>query len=232
MKNRIYVTGDTHGWLGVRKLLTPDFFDMVDWKDFTKDDYIIILGDFGLLWNGSDVEKNILKMLDTMPFTTLFIDGNHENFNMLNSLAVVDWNGGKVHMINDSVIHLMRGQCFNLVGKKFFTMGGGVSQDMHSRTLGLSWWPEELPSRKEYETALNTIEKHNKEFDVILTHSAPADILREINKNFEGDELTTFLQMCVKDEVKYSKWCIGHYHIDREFDDKHMCLYNNITRIV
>lgn len=229
MKNKIYITGDTHGAWGIDKLLRSNFNNGVK---LTKNDYVIILGDFGLVWNNSEEERNTLKKLDLQPFTTLFIDGNHENFNILNSLPVVEWNGGNVHMINDSVIHLMRGQCFNLGGKTFFTMGGGVSQDKHLRIDGLSWWKEELPSRDEYETALDTIEKNNKEFDVILTHSAPTEILKQINPNFEGDELTNFLQMCVKDEVNYSEWAFGHYHIDKVFDNKYYAFYHDVTRIM
>ena len=83
--------------------------------------------------------------------TTLFIDGNHENFEQLNSYAVEQWNGGKVHIIEDNMIHLMRGQIFTIDGLKFFTFGGAYSIDKMSRAEGISWFPEEIPSREEYE---------------------------------------------------------------------------------
>ncbi|WP_260504042.1 hypothetical protein [Paenibacillus illinoisensis] len=72
----------------------------------TKDDYVIIVGDFGLIWDGSNEDRYWLKWLDkTKSFTTLFLDGNHENFDLLEQYPVENWNGGKVHRINKSVIH-------------------------------------------------------------------------------------------------------------------------------
>ena len=37
---------------------------------------------------------------------------------------VAEWHGGKVHRIRPHVLHLMRGQIFELEGCRFFTMGG------------------------------------------------------------------------------------------------------------
>lgn len=33
--------------------------------------------------------------LNDRPFTTLFVDGNHENFDLLNAYPVENWHGGK-----------------------------------------------------------------------------------------------------------------------------------------
>ena len=44
-----------------------------------KDDYVIICGDFGY-WDESKEQKYWLKWLDGKPFTTLWVDGNHENY--------------------------------------------------------------------------------------------------------------------------------------------------------
>ena len=54
-----------------------------------------------------------MDWLEDRPFTTLFCEGNHENFDRLYSYPVEKWNGGNVHKIRPSVIHLMRGQVFN-----------------------------------------------------------------------------------------------------------------------
>ena len=93
----------------------------------TKDDYVIICGDFGGVWNRFEenkYEKHWMDWLEKHPFTTLFCEGNHENFDRLYNYPVEKWNGGNVHKIRPSVIHLMRGQVFQLCGKKFFVFGG------------------------------------------------------------------------------------------------------------
>jgi len=139
----IFITGDTHGEVDIRKFNSRKFSEQ---KNLTKSDFIIITGDFGLLWDGSNEYNYWLKWLSEKNFTTLFIDGNHENFKMLNSYPVITWNGGKAHQITDSVIHLMRGQIFVIDGYKFFTFGGAKSSDKKFRKEGVSWWKEEMPN--------------------------------------------------------------------------------------
>ena len=142
----IFVTGDTHG--DFTRFATGNFPEQ---KEMTKDDFVIICGDFGGVWDGSKTERYWLDWLESKPFTTLFVSGNHENYDMLARLPVEQWNGGKVHIIEDNMIHLMRGQIFTIDGLKFFTFGGAYSIDKMSRAEGISWFPEEIPSREEYE---------------------------------------------------------------------------------
>lgn len=100
------------------------------------------MGDFGLVWNDGKEDLYWRKWLADRNFTTLFIDGNHENFDLLKRYEVVEWHGGKVQFINDSIIHLMRGQVYEIDRKTIFTMGGGTSIDKQFRKPGKSWWPE------------------------------------------------------------------------------------------
>ena len=73
----IYITGDTHIPINLEKLTDEKFPEQ---EQFTKSDYIIITGDFGGIWDGSDEEKFWIRWLNERNFTTLFVDGNHENF--------------------------------------------------------------------------------------------------------------------------------------------------------
>lgn len=128
LKKMIYVTGDIHA--------DPSRFNMDNFpeqKGMNKNDFVIICGDFGLCWEKeeSDREEYWLNWLEKKPFTTLFCDGNHENFTRLNTLSVEEWHGGKVHKLRPHVIHLMRGEMFNLCGKKVFSFGGARSHDIN-----------------------------------------------------------------------------------------------------
>ncbi len=117
----IFVTGDTHGRTDFAKLL----LFVREYPNLTKNDYVIIAGDFGAVWEKETLEED-LKPYRDLPFTVLFVDGNHENFDLLNSYPVEIWNGGKVHKIKSNIIHLMRGQVFEITGKTFFTFGGAM----------------------------------------------------------------------------------------------------------
>ena len=88
-------------------------------KTFTdqNENYVIICGDFGLVWNylaETPSEKYWLKWLENEKFTTLFVDGNHDCHPRLADYPVKEWNGGLVHEIRPHVLHLMRGQVFNI----------------------------------------------------------------------------------------------------------------------
>ena len=121
----IFITGDTHaGFRRFRKKTFPQQAGL------TKDDYVIICGDFGGVWDGTPRERNWLDWLEAKPFTTLFVSGNHENYDLLSALPVETWNGGKVQRVRPSVVHLMRGQVYEIGGRRFFTMGGASSHDI------------------------------------------------------------------------------------------------------
>ena len=125
----IYITGDTHA--DFKHRFNMDNFP--EQREMTKDDYVIICGDFGGVWNvgqESKNEKHWLDWFEERSYTLLFVDGNHENFDRLNSYPVKEWHGGKIHELRPHVLHLMRGQVFEIDEKKIFTFGGASSHDV------------------------------------------------------------------------------------------------------
>ena len=214
----IYITGDIHGDHDIHKLNTTWFPEQ---KELTKDDYLIVCGDFGLIWDDQPSKKEIhwLKWLEDKPFTTLFVDGNHENFNRLCSYPVTEWHGGKVHMISDSIIHLMRGQVFDIDGKKFFTMGGAECHDKEWRTYGVDMWREELPSDEEYAEAERNLDACGWEVDYVISHRCPTSV-QDIRFGFgyHVNKLTDFFET-LRNKLIWQKWYFGHYHTDEDFWD-------------
>lgn len=230
----ILLTGDIHGEHDIRKLASGNF--NYESLNLTKEDYLIICGDFGLIWDGveNSRERYWLDWLDAKPWTTLFVDGNHENHLRLNNHPVEEWSGGKIHRISNSVIHLMRGQVFNLLGKKFFTMGGAYSHDIEYRTPYKSWWPQEVPSFCQREEAITNLETHNWEVDCVITHDAPVSIAEILTRGVWGrslDEYEEWLQT-IADKLTFKQWFFGHHHQDREFSDgKFEAMYNDIVAL-
>ena len=227
--SKIFVTGDIHQNIDISKLNSKNF---PEGNHLTKDDYLIICGDVGITWDKSAETKYWQEWLSEKPWTTIWCDGNHENFDELNSYPIEDWNGGKVHKITDSLIHLMRGEVFTLNGKKFFVMGGGDSIDKYARKPHISWWSEEMPSFEEYNHAMDTLEKNNYKVDYIITHVAPSNIMYRLNPYFRHDQFTDFLYDEVYRKVEYDKWYFGHYHMDKKIGETHICLYQDIIQIM
>lgn len=226
----IQITGDTHGSFDIRKV--TKFFENTE-NSYTKEDFLIICGDVGVCsMAGKAYEADTRKVLRELPVTVLFIDGNHENFADLNSYAVAQWHGGKVHIIEDDIIHLMRGQVFDIEGKLFFTFGGAYSIDKMSRSEGIDWFPQEMPSKEEYQEGMDNLEQVDFKVDYIITHTAPTEVVSELVLGLVDDELELrqYLQR-VSEWTEFSAWYFGHFHVDESVDDTYYCLYDEIVEL-
>ena len=224
-KVRVFVTGDTHNMLDWAKLNTSNFPEQ---KKLTKDDIVIIAGDAGIVWDQGEQDEYIQAEYSKRTFTTAFVDGNHDNHDALDSYPVEMWNGGKIHRINESIIHLMRGQVYTINGKKFFTMGGAESTDKAYRKEGESWWARELPSDNEYEEALKNLKDNHFVVDYVITHCAPEGIA-EIKR--KENMLTFFFDSLISDySLEYRQWFCGHYHIDKDYGNITV-LFNKVLEV-
>lgn len=222
----IYVTGDTHIPVDISKLNTAMFPQQ---QALTVKDYILICGDFGGIWDDSNEERYWLRWLNNKSFMTLFVDGNHENHKMLNeNYPIIEFMGGKAHRISEKIHHLMRGQVFTIDGLDIFTMGGASSHDKERRIEGVSWWPQEMPSKQEYQEAAVVLESHGWNVDYIITHCAPDSIQSRVAQDYEKNELTHYFEK-IREKTTFKKWYFGHYHVDKQVDDKFTCIYYDIT---
>ncbi len=225
----IFLTGDTHGVLEIGRL-DPDNFPAG--KNLSRKDLVVILGDFGLLWSAPPraEELKALEKLGNAPWTTLFLDGNHENFSLLNALPEEERFGAPVGVVLPSVLHLRRGYVYTLQGRKCFVFGGARSVDRKGRRSGVSWWREEIPSEEEFRRGLDSLEEEDWKVDWILTHTAPNHILEKTNllKYLADDPVSAYLDEIYR-EVEYDRWFCGHLHLNRWFpEDRLHVLRENI----
>lgn len=228
--SHLYVTGDVHGDDSWSKFNSKNFPVQ---KELTKDDYVVVLGDFGAVWFGNQKDKYFLKNYDARNFTTLFVAGNHENHELLDAMPVTEWHGGKVHKVSDSVYHLMNGQVYELCGKKIFVMGGAESSDKEHRKEGVSWWPHELPTLEEYNEAYKNLGKYGYKVDLVFTHCAPettvTDMFMPKMSVRKLNDLTSFLDM-VAQTISFKDWYFGHYHDESDKGKFHL-LYNRVIEL-
>ena len=243
----IYITGDCHGGF--------DRFENDKFSNLTKNDYVIICGDFGGILDQNKrarYERKRIKQLSKMKFTTLFVDGNHENFDRLYSYPIIEWHGSKVHKINSSIFHLMRGKIYEIDNKKIFAFGGASCHDIpdgildddnlekideydkrHAgyRIRGYNWWDLELPTDGELRNGLDNLCKVNNKVDYIISHCAPTSIQNAFNPYYPDNKLTKYFEE-IKDKVEFKKWYFGHYHKNDDTTfDKFACLYEKIIEI-
>lgn len=235
--SKIYIVGDTHGELEIKKLSKKNWLrQMPNYP--TRHDVVIIAGDFGLVFNNvqTAAEKWWLNWLTEKPFTTLFVDGNHENHNKLAELEIVYRFGNKVGKVNDKVFHLRRGEIYTIADKKIFVMGGAMSVDKEQRIMGVSWWEKELPNWEEQDRALQNLDNHGNWVDYIITHTCPsvvADIYiasgRAAPYGKLDDPTGKFFDYMIE-TIDFKRWYFGHWHDDWRYG-KYQMVYNNIVEV-
>lgn len=220
----VYITGDTHGNYN-------DFIKRICRYPITKDDTVIVCGDFGFVWDDPR-HRYFLAKLTVLPFMIAFIDGNHEDFSLLETYPVEDWHGGKVHRIAGNIVHLMRGQLFIIEGKNFFTMGGAYSIDKALRTEGVNWWSRELPDNNDYSTAGETLKKCGYKTDYVITHTVPESVIYYIGHvpDSHDAELTGYFEWLYR-KLEFKKWFAGHFHINRLVRDNVQILLDDMEVI-
>ena len=219
----IYVTGDTHG--------IASRFNDPRLKNLKQGDTLIVCGDFGFLWNGSKDEINILKKLSKKKYNICFVDGTHENFDMLNSIKIKKWNGGKVHHIASNIFHLMRGQVFEIEGTKIFTMGGDESPDIDIRFEMDTWSDLEIPTREELVEGVENLQKYGGKIDLIITHEPPAKIKDFLMLHSGSDASITAINTYLEDVSRicqFRHWYFGSLHMDNFISSSHTCVFQNV----
>lgn len=226
----IYVTGDTHGTIDILKLQE---FSKAH-PDLTKEDFLIIAGDFGGVWDRESLRET-LRIYHDFPFTTLFVDGNHENFDMLDAYPAEVWKGGKAHFISPDVIHLMRGQVFEIEDYTIFTFGGATSVDRAWRREGVSWWRQEVPTHEDLGEGIANLKRYQNTVDFIITHSCDEKALWYPPLRSHGMMMNIYPENQIlsffEDIVTYRHWYFGHYHLDGELNGKKTVLYQNIVKL-
>ena len=249
----IYVTGDIHGR---PDRLSAKFFE--NQKDMTKDDAMVILGDFGLVFEQqeSDLEKLFLDWLDQKNFTTVAVLGNHENYDRIEKLPVEERYGGPVYVLRPSVVLLQSGYVYTISGKKCFVFNGAASHDIsdglldgsdpewekkaialqeegkkYFRIRGVSWWPQEVEADEAvYQRGLENLEKINYAPDYVFTHCASTSVEERIGYPYHS-RLTDYFDEIEKKLPENTLWLFGHYHADAMISETRICLYEQIVRI-
>ena len=220
----VFITGDTHG--------DPERLSKAALKELAPGDTLIVCGDFGFIWDNSKAEEKILKNFSKRKYNICFIDGSHENFEILNGYPVTAWKGGKVHRISDNIFHLMRGQIFNIDDLRIFTMGGGESPDLDYRLEEKTWLKDEIPSKAELLEGANNLENVDCKVNVILTHEPPG-IIKDFLKLGDNEPIHVTSLNAYFDELSkcsdFDRWFFGNLHLDKYISNSYIGVHKALV---
>lgn len=229
MTGRVFITGDKHGSF-------MPISGLVEHNEITEDDVLIIAGDAGYVWDDNYIYR-VNTLAQTFPGTIAFIDGNHENHDILNGLPEVQWNGGKAHLVGERVYHLMRGELYTINRKTFFTFGGARSNDKDRRVEGESWWKGEDPTVEEFDYGREKLMDNLDKIDYVITHETPEFARQFISRtkviepDYHLPKLFDNWYELISEGKRFKKWYFGHMHVDQVITPKLRALYNNILLI-
>jgi len=220
----LYIRGDTHG--------DPEQLQAMPGEStWTREDILIVTGDFGFVFRGEEnsiAERTKLDALAQKPYRILFVDGNHEGFPYLRAYPEQQLYGAPVRRIRENIFWLQRGYIYQIQDHSFFVMGGAYSMDKAFRMQHYAihgeaiWFAEELPCGEEYRRAIENLKNADMRVDYILTHTAPRTVIPRVIHAMpdpNDGELTGFLDW-VYHEVTFRKWFFGHFHEDLQINDQ------------
>ncbi len=221
----IYVTGDVHGDLSRFKGRSA--------KKLKKNDVLIVCGDFGFVWDGSKKEAATLKWLGKRGYEILFVEGTHDNLDLLAQYPLVEYRGGSARQISGRCYQLLRGEIYTIDERTFFTFGGGESPDMDTRVPGETWWENELPSQQELSHGRETLAAHNNQVDFVVTHqpSYTVNNFLELDSDLHHtNQLAAFFDE-ISQTVEFQRWFFGCCHVDKWIPPRYRALYQEILPI-
>ncbi len=222
----IYVTGDMHGDYRI--------FSQKKFKNIKEGDTLIVCGDFGFIWNGDLKEKKSLDKLSRKKYNICFVDGTHENFDLLSKYPEVNFAGGKAHKIRENIFHLMRGQVFEIEGEHIFAMGGGESPDIDLRYDNENWSDAETPTREEMREGATNLERYKFKVDYIITHE-PAQKIKNFLKLKDNEPMlvsgiNAYFQE-LSTSCDYTRWFFGSLHEDKFVSSSQIAVFRNLINV-
>lgn len=231
--SRIFLTGDLHG--EVNRLLYFNDFNL----GLTKDDILIVLGDFGLIWEDKERTTKMLETLgELLDYTLAFVDGNHENFELIEELETISqWNKGYVGKLPGGIIHLIRGEIYNINGKRIGVCGGANSVDLWHRKEHESWWKEEDITNDDIDNFMLNLNNDNN-LDIMLSHTCPAEILPLVALYSDANGKKVPIRNAeaqlekINKMINVNKWYFGHWHRDLELDNKYIIMFKGIKEVL
>jgi predicted phosphodiesterase len=217
----IYITGDLHGDLAR--------FKSKALRRLKKNDTLIVLGDFGFLWEGGKAEAKRLKWIGKRKYQVLFVEGTHDNLDLLEQYPAEDWCGGKARVISGKLRHLCRGNIFELEGHSIFAFGGGGSSDADVRQE--NWWSRELPTGEEIAATREHLEGRGWTVDYIVTHQCSRKLKTFLALGADEVNVMDAFFDEIRERCKYSRWFFGSYHINKIIPPGEMAVYDAVVPI-
>lgn len=179
--------------------------------------------------------------IKNLPYPVFFIDGNHEDYDVLKRLPQIDENekemifqtsGCELDTQNtkkaaDGVYYLERGSICKIDGFSILLIGGSTTGPGYKKNHPDIWQPDEdltAEDNMRIETALKGVE--NK-VDLIFTHTVPTCMVKAWFPEKDLSVTNAILEQVWR-TTSYRHWMFGHFHEDIDYPENFHCLYHDV----
>ena len=211
----VYVTGDMHGDLRHLK-----------GAKLKKGDTLIVCGDFGFVWYGDKRDSAALAALSRKKYTILFVDGVHENYDLLATYPLSEVYGAPAWQIAPNVWRLRRGEVYTIEGHTFFAFGGG--EEPFEKTLRAetgSYYECCMPSEDELKRGREALAAVGNTVDYVITHSPSAKASGYTRSHRRRETGLGIYFNVLEETVEYKRWFFGCLHLDKQLSARHFAVY-------
>lgn len=232
--SNIYVMGDIHG-------MATSFHSRVYFciDDPQPDDAIIICGDAGLEY-GNYISKSLKQEMQEFSRTIYIMRGNHDTRYWRDHPDWVQENNLLYQKKYDNIKYIKdEGGLYNIAGNNILFIPGAYSIDKDYRlSRGACYEWEEQLTWAEQDNIINICNNNN--IDYIISHTCPLRLqkyfkdlfLSFIDQSTVDNSMEKFLDkidFILQSDFKH--WYFGHYHADRNMEQKYTMLYKEIVKL-
>lgn len=165
-----YIAGDTHG--DFRR-----YYDFMAQQKPTEQDTMIVLGDAGLNFYGNEIDERKKDFVNSFPFTTFCVHGNHEmRPKNIPTYKTREYCGGIVWYEEQypRILFAKDGEVYHFEEYTCIVIGGAYSVDKYYRlAYELPWFADEQPSEEIKAYTEAQLARLGNQLEIVLSHTCP-----------------------------------------------------------
>ncbi len=215
-----YITGDTHGDFS-------RYIEFAERMEPTEKDTMIVLGDAGLNYYGNERDEARKNFVNSFPFTTFCIHGNHEMRPVdISTYKTKEYCGGTVWYEDEypNILFAKDGEIYDFNGYSCIAIGGAYSVDKFYRLArGWAWFENEQPSEEIKSYVEQQLQNRDNKIDIVLSHTCPikyepTEVFIQGFDQSTVDKSTEEWLGQIEEKLEYKHWYCGHYHTAKKID--------------
>ncbi len=176
-----------------------------------------------------------------LPYPVFFIDGNHEDYEVLKRLPSISEAERETLLQNvgcsvdakmtkkaaDGIYYVKRGSACKIDGFSMLLIGGSTTGPGYKKNHPDIWQPDEDLTKEDEQHIEAALAKNHNTFNLVFTHTVPECMVKAWFPDKDRSVTNEILER-VWHSISYQHWMFGHFHEDTDYPEHMHCLYNDV----